>query len=351
VVPAVLALADALHHQGQSISGHELLTALCIGYETALRAGSALMATSPTYHASGGFSALGVVCAGARLLGFDEPTFRHALGIAEYFSARCPMMRVVQAPTMLRDAHGAGAFAGLNALFMAREGITGAPAETVEDVTVAEYWSDIGQRWEIDSQYFKPWPVCRWAQPALTAMLELQRENPQLDADSIETVRVETFYESMCLQGHTPSDADQAQYALAFPLAALIVRGKVGPEEVTGAAIFAEDIRALSRRIEIVEAADISARFPDEILSRLTITLKNGAVLVSPVTAARGDPETALSAEELSQKFDLFASGLGVERSAEVKTAIKHIAQSSCAITALEPIFHPVPALQPSADR
>lgn len=346
VVPAMLALADALHHQGQSISGHELLTVLCIGYETALRAGSALMATSPTYHASGGFSALGVVCAGARLLGFDETTFRHALGIAEYFSARCPMMRVVQAPTMLRDAHGAGAFAGLNALLMAREGITGAPAETVEDITVAEYWTDIGERWEIDSQYFKPWPVCRWAQPALTAMLELQRENPQLDAGSIETVRVETFYESMCLQGHTPSDADEAQYALAFPLAALIVRGKVGPEEVTGAAIFAEDIRALSRRIEIVEAADISARFPDEILSRLTITLKNGGVLVSPVTAARGDPETALSAEELSQKFDLFASGLGVERSATVKTAVKHIAQSSCAITALAPIFHAVPAHQ-----
>lgn len=54
VVPAVLALADAQHHQGQSITGRELLTALCIGYETALRAGSALMATSPTYHASGG---------------------------------------------------------------------------------------------------------------------------------------------------------------------------------------------------------------------------------------------------------------------------------------------------------
>lgn len=345
VVPALLALADALHDQHQSISGHELLSALCIGYETALRAGSALMATSPTYHASGGFSAMGVVCAGARLLRLDEPTFRHALGIAEYFSARCPMMRVVQAPTMLRDAHGAGAFTGLNALFMAMEGITGAPAETVDDVTVAEHWTDIGQRWEIDSQYFKPWPVCRWAQPALTAMLELQRENPRLNADAIETVRVETFFESMCLQGHTPRDADQAQYALAFPLAALIVRGKVGPEEVTGEAIFAPDILALSARIEIVEAADISARFPDEILSRLTVTLKNGEVLVTPLTAARGDPETPLSANELSDKFDLFARGLGDERSAAVKSAISNIAQASCAITALGPIFHGVPGL------
>ncbi|MCU0070150.1 MmgE/PrpD family protein [Pseudomonas koreensis] len=339
VVPAVLALADALHHQGKEISGHELLSALCIGYETALRAGTALMATSPTYHASGGFSGIGVVCAGARLLGFDEQTFRHALGIAEYFSARCPMMRLIAFPTMLRDAHGSGAFVGLNALLMAREGVTGAPAETVEDASVAEHWNDLGQRWEIDSQYFKPWPVCRWAQPALTAMLQLQQDNPSLDADSIETIRVETFYESMCLQGHTPDDADQAQYALAFPLAALIVRGKVGPEEVTGAAIHAPDILALSSRIEIVEAADISARFPDEILSRITVTLKNGTVLVSPVTAARGDPETALSLEELEHKFDLFASSLGSEHSLAVKQAIRHLGHSSSAITALEPVF------------
>ncbi|MNB98379.1 MmgE/PrpD family protein [compost metagenome] len=339
VVPALLSLADALHHQGKDISGHEFLTSLCIGYETALRAGTALMSTSPTYHASGGFSAIGVVCAGSRMLGFDEQTFRHALGIAEYFSARCPMMRVVQTPTMLRDAHGAGAFVGLNALLMAKEGITGAPAETVEDATVAEHWIDIGKRWEIDSQYFKPWPVCRWAQPSLTAMLNLQRDYPELNSDSIETIRVETFYESMCLQGHTPSNADEAQYALAFPLAALIVRGKVGPDEVTGSAIFAPDILSMSSRIEIVEASDISERFPEEILSRLTITMRNGSVIVSPVTAAKGDPETPLTATELNEKYDLFAIGLGQQRSLAVKKAIINLDQSASAVVALTPIF------------
>ncbi|AZF26832.1 MmgE/PrpD family protein [Pseudomonas sp. R2-60-08W] len=351
VVPALLALADALHHNGQEISGHELLSVLCIGYETALRAGTALMATSPTYHASGGFSAMGVVCAGARLLEFDEPTFRHALGIAEYFSARCPMMRVVLAPTMLRDAHGAGAYVGLNALLMAQAGMTGAPAEIVEDPSVAPHWADIGNRWEIDSQYFKPWPVCRWAQPALTAMLELQRQHPEVSASTLETIRVETFFESMCLQGHTPRNADEAQYALAFPLAALIVRGKLGPDEITGGSITAPDILSLSSRIEIVEAADISARFPDEILSRLTLTLKDGTIIVSPVTAAKGDPHTAMTAAELDGKFDLFSSHLGVERSLAVKHAIHSLGQAYSAITTLEPIFSSVTHSEEAADR
>ncbi|MBS7663501.1 MmgE/PrpD family protein [Pseudomonas lalucatii] len=308
VVPALLALVDACREQGRAISGEELLSALCIGYETALRAGAALMAIAPEYHASGAFSGLGVVCGGARLLGLDEQCFRHALGIAEYFGPRCPMMRLVDHPSMLRDAHGAGAHAGLNALLLAQAGVTGAPAETVETSAVAAQWHDLGQRWEIDAQYFKPWPVCRWAQPALTAMTALLAAHPQITGEAIERIEVETFHESMRLQGHTPANADEAQYALAFPLAALVARGQVGPLEVTGEAIHAADILAVSRRIEIVEADDLSARFPNEILSRVKVALKDGQGFTSPVTAAKGDPATAMSAAEFSAKFHLLAS-------------------------------------------
>lgn len=313
VVPAVLALVDAFRQQGRDICGEELLSALCIGYETGLRAGAALMATAPEYHASGAFSGIGVVCAGARLLGLDEQRFRHALGIAEYFGPRCPMMRLVDHPSMLRDAHGAGAYAGLNALFLAQAGVTGAPADTVETSAVAAQWHDLGQRWEIDAQYFKPWPVCRWAQPALTALTALLAEHPQIDGTTVEHIRVETFHESMRLQGHTPANADEAQYALAFPLAALVARGQVGPLEVTGEAIHAADILAVSRRIEIVEAEDLSARFPSEILSRVTVTLKGGQRFASPISAAKGDPATAMSAAEFSAKFHLLA-GVSLEQ-------------------------------------
>lgn len=308
VVPAILALVDACHQQGKEISGEELLTALTIGYETALRAGVALMDNAAEYHASGAFSGLGVVCAGARLLKLDEQQFHHALGIAEYFGPRCPMMRLVDFPSMLRDAHGAGAYAGVNALFMAQAGVTGAPAETVEMDQLQHCWQDLGQRWEIDAQYFKPWPVCRWAQPALTATTALLAEHAEIQADQIEQITVETFHESMRLQGHTPANADEAQYGLAFPLAALISRGQVGPLEVTGEAIHAEDILAISQRIEIVEADDLSQRFPEEILSRVNIQLKDGSRFTSPITPAKGDPATAMSYQEFIAKYELLAS-------------------------------------------
>lgn len=330
VVPAVIALVDACCAQGKSISGEELLTVLMLGYETGLRAGNALMATAPEYHASGAFSGLGVVCAGARLLKLDEETFHHALGIAEYFGPRCPMMRLVDHPSMLRDAHGAGAYAGLNALFMAQSGVTGAPAATVEATDVVGFWNEIGKDWEIDKQYFKPWPVCRWAQPALTAMTALRVEHPQIVAQAIESVEVETFHESMRLQGHRPDNADEAQYALAFPMAALIARGRVGADEVTGESIYAPDILSISDRIVITEAADLSARFPAEILSRVTVHLKDGTTFTSPVTSAKGDPDNPMSAADFADKYHLFAdTSLGIHRSQAIQDKVMRLSDEA----------------------
>ncbi len=329
VIPALLALADACREQGRSISGEEFLSAVTIAYETGLRAGVALMDTAAEYHASGAFSGLGVVCGGARLLGLDETQFLHALGIAEYFGPRCPMMRLVDFPSMLRDAHGAGAYAGLNALLMAQAGITGAPAETVADDRIQHCWQDLGSRWEIDAQYYKPWPVCRWAQPSLTAVTAMLAEYPQLQAEAIEKIRVETFHESMRLQGHFPANADEAQYGLAFPLAALISRGQVGPNEVTGDAIHADDILRISRLIEISEADDLSARFPTEILSRVHILLKDGSQLSSPITAAKGDPATAMTAAEFQEKFNLLASvNFDAARIEAIRTAVEELEQA-----------------------
>ncbi|MBN3560880.1 MmgE/PrpD family protein [Aliamphritea spongicola] len=341
VVPALLAIADACHAQGKAITGAEFLAAVTVAYETGLRAGVALMDTAAEYHASGAFSGLGVVCGGARLLKMSEEQFMHALGIAEYFGPRCPMMRLVDFPSMLRDAHGAGAYAGVNALFMAEAGITGAPAETVEQDKIKHCWDDLGQRWEIDAQYFKPWPVCRWAQPALTAVTAMLGEHPQISADTVTDIQVETFHESMRLQGHFPANADEAQYGLAFPLAALITRGQVGPNEVTGDAIRDAQILKVSKLISITEADDLSARFPEEILSRVTIELQDGSRFTSPVTQAKGDPATAMSQAEFRAKFDLLAGvNLPQARRDAICTAIDSLSEAESCSELFELLMH-----------
>jgi len=342
VVPALLSLVDAHADGGRALSGQAFLMHLTLAYETALRAGVALMNTASDYHASGAFTGLGVVCGGAPLLDLTDTQFHHALGIAEYFGPRCPMMRLIDHPSMLRDAHGAGAFAGVNALYLAESGLTGAPALSVVDDRVAAYWSDFGDRWEIDRQYFKPWPVCRWAQPALTAVEAILRDHPDVQPSSIRRIRVETFHESMRLQGHRPADADEAQYALAFPLAARIVRGRLGPEEVTGNALQDPDILALSDRIEIVEAGDLSARFPHALVSRVTVEQHSGEHYASGDQTARGDPDNPLTDTELREKFyRLGSTTLSDSRLSELEDCVDNLASSPDCTALLNLIFRP----------
>lgn len=313
VVPSLLILADAYKDAGHKISGHEFLSLLAIGYETSLRAGVSLIESTPYYPASGAFSGIGVVLAGGRMMSCNPEVIEHALGIAEYFSPRCPMMRVVDYPTMLRDAHSAGAYSGINALYLAQAGITGAPAETLKFEQSLKYWQDLGQSWEIDNQYYKPWPVCRWAQPALTAIERLLNDQPEICGNAIETIRIETFHESTRLQGYTPKNRDEAEYGLAYPVAAMVHAGKFGPEQLTDEFLVDENVLALAKKVEIVESEELSQRFPSEILSRVEIRLKTGETFLSPITQAKGDPETPMSESDFLDKFYINTKGVLTE--------------------------------------
>ena len=181
ILPSLLALMDA---EGD-VSSHEFITALVLGYEISTRAGIALHATSCDFHSSGAWGAVGCAALGARWLKLNEAQTREALGIAEYHGPRSQIMRVVDHPTMVKDGSGWGAMAGLSAAYLAADGFTGAPALTCESDAVAGIWADVGSRWRILEQYFKAYPVCRWAQPAIEAALTLQRAH-HLTMDAID---------------------------------------------------------------------------------------------------------------------------------------------------------------------
>jgi 2-methylcitrate dehydratase PrpD len=199
LLPALMAVIDAERLAERArVDGQEFLTALVMGYEIGIRAGIALHRSVADYHTSGAWNALGCAAVTARLLGLDDETTRHALGTAEYHGPRSQMMRCIDHPTMVKDGSGWGAFAGVSAAYLARDGFTGAPAVTVEAADQAHLWSDLGSRWCILEQYLKPWPVCRWAQPAIEAAAALVGDRP-LPPDDILAVEVETFAAGVAL--------------------------------------------------------------------------------------------------------------------------------------------------------
>jgi 2-methylcitrate dehydratase PrpD len=306
IIPA--ALATLTLGQAGIITGREFLTTLVVGWETALRAGRALHAGVSDYHASGAWSALGCAAVTARRLGLNPEATRHALGIAEYHGPRSQMMRCIDYPTMLKDGSGWGAMTGVSAGLLARGGFTGAPAITMEGADVADLWVDLGRTWLTEQQDFKPYAVCYWAQAAIAGALAVQRTH-KVPLEDILRIHVATFHEASRLAVHRPQTTEEAQYSLPFPVAAALVHGQLGPDELIGTGLQNPRVLELADRVVLVADPDYSRRFPLERLARVRIETSQGKTFDSGEAKALWDGAPQPSDEELRHKFRWLVRG------------------------------------------
>jgi len=339
IVPAVLSTIPLKN--SVKVSGAELLTAMVIGYEVALRAGIALHATACDYHTSGAWNALGSAALVSRRLELSKEKTRHALGIAEYHGPRSQMMRCIDHPTMLKDGSGWGAMAGVSAAFLAKESFTGAPALTIEAEEAEDYWTDLGQNWQMTEQYFKPHAVCRWAQPAIEAALMLQQTH-RLSPDDIDRIEVHTFHEAARLNCRHPQSTEEAQYSLPFPLAAAMVHGKLGPLELCKDSLTHTAILQISELIKLIEDETFSSRFPAQRIARVIIGTKDGKRCDSGEVEARWDNANPPSDQQLLEKFRwLVQAVLPDDRAAELEKMIWQCPDLPDAANLLDAIIKP----------
>ena len=296
IVPSLLALTEALE-----LSGEDFLKAIVIGYEVATRAGIALHQTACDYHTSGAWNGLGVVALGAFLHRLSEEELEHALGIAEFYGPRSQMMRLIDHPSMLKDGSSFGALTGMTALYLAKDGFTGAPALTIMQDEVKALWTDLGSRWRLFEQYFKAYPVCRWSQPAIESVLSLKREHKFTD-DDVEAIEVFSFHEAIRLASSNVQTTEEAQYSLPYPVAAALL-----DDDVTAEAILLqgkhEERVALANKVKLIEHEPYNQKFPAERWAHSSITLKDGRKVCSKPKEARGDAHAPLSNEDISHKF------------------------------------------------
>jgi 2-methylcitrate dehydratase PrpD len=339
ILPALLSVIDGAEpgERAAAVDGREFLTCLVLGYEIATRAGIALHSTVADYHCSGAWNALGCAAVAARLYGLDDPAIRHALGVAEYLGPRGQILRACDSPTMVKDGSGWGAHAGVTAALLARDGFTGAPALTIERGDALPLWGDLGTRWRIREQYFKAYPVCRWAQPAVEAALELQRTH-RFAVEDIATLSVESFREAIALGSECAiaTNTEEAQYSLRFPIAAALVFGDVGPAEVSAPKLADSRVERLQQVMTLREDSEFSGRFPAERWARVRISLANGRALVSEPARARGNPENPLTENELRRKYLAYAEPeLGAARAERIAQAVNALPADSAALRSL----------------
>jgi len=285
LLPTALAAAE-----GRGRSGAEMLTALVVGYEVAHRVGRCWHASRAEYQACGSWGSVACAAAASHLMGLSAEQAEHALGIAEYHAGNLPMMRDVAAPAMVKHGIGWAAMSGVAAAGLAARGFTGIPSLLARDEYQA-WASDIGQNYlMVDGVAWKEarYACCGWAHAGVEGARRLVTEHA-LKLDEIAEILVEGGHGTASLLGRLPVTTEEAQFSQAWPLAAMLVDGEIGPAQMLEARLGDERLRALSQKVRVVEAPDIErlcqlfeqGDSDGRFASRVTITLRDGRVFRS----------------------------------------------------------------------
>lgn len=296
IIPAALSVGEY-----RNKSGKELLEAIVVGYEVGTRAGVIWHDYYPIYHSSGSWGSIAAAATAAKLLGLGLEQTHNALGIAEYQAPINPMMRCIDYPSMVKDGIGWGSPTGVTSALMAYNGFTGVPS-IFGFHDYSDYVNSLGKEYYILKLYFKPYACCRWAQPAIAAALKLMT-NYNLDLEEIQKINVYTFEESARLKSDLPRDTEEAQYNIAYPIAAALVDGEVGPRQILDNKLNSPDILKVLEKIEIIHDARFDEHFPRIAESEVEIIANSGAAYLSGRVTAKGDWDNPLTEKELKDKF------------------------------------------------
>lgn len=318
ILPVLLASAE----KNPKIDGKSFLTSFVVGYELAIRAGLIRHATYETYHSSGSWGAIGGAATAGKIMGLSKTRLSHALGIAEYHAPIAPMMKCIETPGMGKDSIGWGCMVAVMSVLMAESGFTG--IRTIfEDSPIPDWICSLGSKFEIMNLYFKPYAACRWAQPAIDGTLKIINDR-NLKKEDIRQINVFTFKESAALNTDYPKDTEQAQYNIAFPIAAAVKDNQVGPEQVLEPGLFDKEVHRIMDKINIIAQDRFQREFPNKAESEVEIITKQDDRFVSGTMSARWDPHTTFPTDtELEDKFLwLVTPVIGKEQAMSVKRLV-----------------------------
>ena len=280
----------------------ELLTALVVGYEVAIRAGLALHHYYGFYHGTGSWGAFGVAAAVCRLYKVDRTVLKNALGIADYQGPLAPVMRIVEIPSMNKDGIAWGAITGVMAVEAAKSGITGEFYNLLEPSNQKLIYT-LGKEYEIKNLYFKYFPCCRWAHAPIAGVLDLKKKH-KFKIEEIDKIEIRTFKAATQLSSKVPEFCDEAQYNMVYPVCAAAFEGEYTPIQDSEEYIRSHpEIIRLMEKVEYSVEEKFEAEFPRKRFAQVKIITNRGKYFISETVEPWGEQEENIGVEQISEKF------------------------------------------------
>jgi 2-methylcitrate dehydratase PrpD len=309
-------VAAALFAQSEAkpVSGPDFLAALAVGMELECRLALALMIEPAEFNVgfyiNGLVGPIGAAVAVGRVLGLDTGQMGAAIGIA---ASQGGGFRAVQGSMTSHFRPGHAARCGVWAAQLAAKGFTCTEASIEAPFGFASVFStnaqfsevteDLGERFVLLSNAYKPYPCGIVIHPTIDACLEA-REALGSDAwVSGETRLIEVGLQvhplALSLTGkRTPAHPLHAQISLFHCAAAALLRGQVGIREMNQACIDDPEVAALRAVITAEASANLGK---DE--ARVEIATSDGTRASAHVRVPRGSRDRPLTDAELDAKF------------------------------------------------
>lgn len=310
IFPAVLALAES-----RKCSAHEIILAATIGYDVMARIAGAMHPESARrgYHNTALAGVFGATAAAASLLKLDPEQTLDALGLAGSFSAG--LREYLDEGAEIKRIHpGKAARDGILCAEFAKRGITG-PSKILEgrygffqthagtDVKWDRLLGELGQRFEIDSVYFKPYPCCRHYHAVIDAIKILRAEQP-FTADDVARVHLGIY--GVGVHGHDHKHYDtllDAQMSAPCAAGLAILFGDVTAQMFLPETLGCSELAALVERIESEVDDECERIYPGIRSGYVRIELRDGRKLERRVIHPKGEVENPMTDADLKEKF------------------------------------------------
>ena len=336
--PAAFACADM-----EPVSGRELITAITAGYDLTIRLGRAL---DPRHHYARGFhptatcGTFGATIVACRLLGLDAGQSVSALGIAG--SQAAGSLEFLAEGAWTKRMHpGWASHSGMIAAAVAKEGFTG-PTSIFEgrngflhgysdDADSSKALESLGEVFYINKVGIKPHGCCRYKQGPIDCILEIRREH-DLKAEEVETVTIGVLDAGFNVvaapeeQKRNPRNLVEAQFSMPFGAAVAILYGRASLDEYTEDTMALSQVNELMSKVRCVRDPSLEVNYPSQWPAWVEAETRDGRQLRAEVIYPKGDPENALSWDELRQKFrGLTGPVIPSDRQEEIISAVESL--------------------------
>jgi 2-methylcitrate dehydratase PrpD len=341
MVPTALAIGERV-----GANGADLMAALVAGYEVANRVARGVFpfSTLRGFLPTGASGTIGSAATAARLLGLSAERTANALNIAGF------ILPLAAADTLwegesAKPAHAAHAAAtGVDAAALAARGFTAAPLEggrrklgylhmVTDAPDVAAITSGLGRDYTLMDLAIKQYPACGYTNGAIDAALALHERLGDA-VHRIESIRVSSYrLVVIAVDRHTDpaSTFTACQFSLPYTVAAALIDGAFGVEQLAPARRADPAVHALADKVQLVEDPEMTASFPASMRYRIDVTV-DGSVVSHSVDAPLGTARNPMDEGQIRAKYrrvtgSILAGDLGglLEREIDGLEAMPHL--------------------------